>query len=93
MIELKHGIPCADCHHVFPAWVMQWDHLPGTAKVTEIAEMVGHRPRAAILEEIAKCQLVCANCHAIRTRRRATRRRPGDGDATIAEDQRRYRSA
>jgi len=47
---------------------MQWDHLPGTAKKREVSNMVlrGFR-RRTILEEIAKCELVCANCHAVRT--------------------------
>ncbi len=37
-------------------------------KKHEVSNMVrrGFR-RATILEEIAKCELVCANCHAVRT--------------------------
>jgi hypothetical protein len=47
---------------------MQWDHLPGAPKVDEVSNLVrrGFR-RQSILDEIAKCELVCANCHAVRT--------------------------
>lgn len=66
--ELKTGRPCTDCGRVFPPEVMQWDHLPGTQKLADVSLI---RSRDAILGEIAKCELVCANCHAIRTFRRA----------------------
>lgn len=52
---------------------MQWDHLPGQEKLGEISRL-STGARAVILREIAKCELVCANCHALRTARRATTR-------------------
>ena len=66
--ELKEGEPCTDCGGVFHHAAMQWDHLPGLTKTREVSNMVlrGFR-RGTILEEIAKCELVCANCHAVRT--------------------------
>jgi hypothetical protein len=67
MADLKKGVPCADCGEVFPAYVMHWDHLPGFEKVDAISVMVGSRTRAAVLEELRKCELVCANCHVLRT--------------------------
>ena len=65
---LKVGRTCADCGGVFHHAAMQWDHLPGRSKRREVSNMVlrGFR-RETILEEIAKCELVCANCHAVRT--------------------------
>jgi hypothetical protein len=51
--------------------VMQWDHLPGTPKLGDISQGLRGLSRDEILEEIAKCELVCANCHAIRTFHRA----------------------
>ncbi len=71
--ELKAGRPCADCKLIFPAYAMQWDHLPDKVKIDDISRMVG-RSRAVVISEIQKCELVCANCHAIRTARRATKR-------------------
>jgi hypothetical protein len=46
---------------------MQWDHLPGNLKLGNISTDLRGRSRQEILDEIAKCELVCANCHAIRT--------------------------
>ena len=70
--QLKADRACADCTRTFAPAVMQWDHLPGAAKLGEISRMAG-RARAILIAEIAKCELVCANCHAIRTARRATK--------------------
>ena len=66
--SLKTGRPCADCGGVLPHAAMQWDHLPGSLKRREVSMLVlrGFR-RATILDEISKCELVCANCHAVRT--------------------------
>ncbi len=51
---------------------MHWDHLPDFEKVGEIGTMVTKRSREVILEELTKCELVCANCHVMRTVKRAT---------------------
>jgi hypothetical protein len=52
---------------------MQWDHLPGSLKLGNISTDLRGRSRQEILDEISKCELVCANCHAIRTFKRAAR--------------------
>lgn len=59
-------VPCADCGGRFPAVCMDFDHLDN--KVLGVSQMV-HRGYAleAILAEIAKCEVVCANCHRVRT--------------------------
>jgi hypothetical protein len=67
LVGLKAGKPCTDCGRIFPHQVMQWDHRPGTEKLGEISGDLRKRPREEILAEIAKCDLVCTNCHAIRT--------------------------
>lgn len=71
MADLKTGIPCTDCGGIFPIFVMHWDHLPQFAKTGDISAMVANRTREAVLEEIKKCELVCANCHVMRTVMRA----------------------
>ena len=71
MASLKEGIACTDCHEMFPVWVMHWDHLPGYEKVGCISVLVGSRRRAIALAELKKCELVCANCHVLRTLGRA----------------------
>lgn len=70
--ELKKG-PCADCKRCYPACVMDFDHLPGTRKVNSVSAMVTLLcPWEKIMAEIRKCELVCSNCHRIRTNARQT---------------------
>lgn len=65
---IKEGRPCMDCGNVFPPCVMDFDHRDPTQKVGGISTMTRcTRSMAAILQEIEKCDLVCANCHRIRT--------------------------
>lgn len=70
MDELKSG-PCADCGKCYDPVCMDWDHLPGFEKKFNVSAMVRNTySREAIEAEIAKCELVCANCHRIRTKQR-----------------------
>lgn len=60
--------PCTDCGRTYPACVMDFDHVRGEKRFA-----LGDAPaktRNNILEEIKKCDLVCANCHRIRTEER-----------------------
>lgn len=70
MADLKRGVACADCGDTFPSAVMHWDHLPGPPKVDAISTLVESRTRTLVLDELVKCELVCANCHAVRTAER-----------------------
>ena len=65
--SLKEGRPCADCGLTFHFAAMQWDHRPGTVKLFDLGRAIPRYSREAILDEMAKCDLVCANCHAVRT--------------------------
>jgi hypothetical protein len=54
--------PCADCGVQYPYYVIDFDHRQGLAKVINLAN-AGRMTRPKILEEIAKCDVVCSNCH------------------------------
>ena len=62
--------PCMDCHREYPSYVMQFDHARGTKRF-ELSQAVKHS-QLNVLVEIDKCDVVCANCHAIRTYNRRT---------------------
>lgn len=65
--ELKETTPCKDCGGLFPACVMDFDHIRGEKKYN-VGMMVAHgHAWESILEEINKCELVCSNCHRIRS--------------------------
>ena len=60
--------PCADCGKKYPPYVMDFDHRERNDKISEIAHMAGRNwSFEKIKKEIEKCDLVCANCHRIRT--------------------------
>ncbi len=66
---LKAG-PCMDCGQTFPPECMDFDHVRGTKTFT-VSHIAKALKNIELLEaEIAKCDLVCANCHRIRTRAR-----------------------
>jgi hypothetical protein len=64
--EHKTG-PCLDCGKTYPPYVMDFDHRDPSTKVTKVSSMVYKGSERLLLAEIAKCDLVCANCHRIRT--------------------------
>jgi hypothetical protein len=67
----KHS-PCADCGQRFFPAAMDFDHVPGRGKKLFSLSRV---PRAAdetmVRREMKKCDLVCSNCHRVRTSSRA----------------------
>lgn len=58
--------PCTDCGVCYPWYVMHFDHLPEYEKDTQVSNMRCWSLQR-IQKEIAKCEVVCANCHAERT--------------------------
>jgi hypothetical protein len=89
--EAKAG-PCADCGLSWPYYVMHFDHVRGDklfniGKISSIAHGVSERRLRA---EIAKCDLVCSNCHLIRHAGDCT---TDEQKAKLAEHNRRQRLA
>lgn len=64
LVKLKTSTPCTDCNQFYEACEMDFDHVKGV-KYMNVGGMIGLRFEK-ILEELAKCELVCANCHRIR---------------------------
>jgi hypothetical protein len=58
---------CVDCGYNDHPAALEFDHLPGEDKLFNIGEKLGVYKPETIWAEIAKCEVVCANCHAIRT--------------------------
>lgn len=68
--EIKKA-PCLDCGNSYPSICMDFDHRPGVDKRAGISDLVKKCCSLDVLEaELAKCDLVCANCHRIRTWKR-----------------------
>jgi len=63
-------VPCADCNRRFPSCAMDFDHVKGEKEFTISAAVRRKFNRKRILKEIQKCEVVCANCHRVRTKDR-----------------------
>ena len=65
-IKLQRG--CTDCGYRGHPAALDFDHRPGTEKKLGISHAIRRESSLEkILAEVAKCDVVCANCHRIRT--------------------------
>jgi hypothetical protein len=67
LIEFFETHPCVDCGETDPV-VLEFDHLRD--KLFDIGQALPYRNWQSVLDEIAKCEVVCANCHRRRTAHR-----------------------
>lgn len=72
--DLKGSTPCKDCMKQYPHYVMEFDHLPEFEKLNDVSKLTS-AGMTKVQAEIAKCEIVCANCHSVRT---WNRRQHGD---------------
>ena len=65
--DLKSLNPCKNCDNYFHFCQMDFDHITND-KSFNISKAAWYgKSWQAILKEIEKCELVCANCHRLRT--------------------------
>jgi hypothetical protein len=67
--SLKTKKGCVDCGYDKHPEALQFDHLPEHIKKFNISKSC-LKPLNVVLNEIKKCEIVCACCHAIRTHKR-----------------------
>lgn len=66
-LKLLRG--CIDCGYDSNADALEFDHRPGEGKRPRgVGGVIGNT--RLLIAEIAKCDVRCANCHAIRTQER-----------------------
>lgn len=61
------SVPCTDCGAQYPTYVMDLDHIRGSKKFGLGGSNLTGRSVQEVLDEIAKCDPVCSNCHRERT--------------------------
>ena len=81
-IDRLKSVACADCGGSFPTCSMDFDHVDPSAKLNSVSRMMGKGSLELMLAEAAKCDIVCANCHRLRTFRR---RSAGGGRAGVVQ--------
>ncbi len=74
-VQSLKAASCKDCKGAFPPECMEFDHRDPADKLFTISTFGRRVGQATLEEEIAKCDVVCANCHRIRT---AARRKKVD---------------
>ena len=66
VFDLKSTTACVDCNTIYHPCQMQYDHI-NDDKVASVSDLIRYSTLAAVKLEISKCELVCANCHMMRT--------------------------
>jgi len=66
IVDLAKKRPCADCGQQLQPCQMDLDHVRGE-KLINIGQSLKAGSIQALLQEIEKCDVVCANCHRLRT--------------------------
>ena len=67
MWEIKEKSGCIDCGEMYPHYVLEFDHREGEEKLGSVSDLYAKWGREVGLSEAKKCDIVCANCHKIRT--------------------------
>jgi hypothetical protein len=70
MWQYKESIGCVDCGEKYPHYVLEFDHKPEYQKIGSPTELAYQSGLTAAMAEAKKCDVVCANCHKIRTHNR-----------------------
>jgi hypothetical protein len=65
--QIRTSRPCANCKRTYYAVQTAFHHRDPSTKIASISSLVNQcRPWDVIETEIAKCDLLCHNCHALR---------------------------
>jgi hypothetical protein len=65
IVKSLKEVPCADCGKEYPHYVMDFDHRED--KLFDISSAMFRVGLQKLLDEIKKCEVVCSNCHRMRT--------------------------
>jgi hypothetical protein len=68
--QYKEDKGCADCRNRYPHYMLEFDHRPEHKKLANVYAVLKKYGKEKAWEEIAKCDVVCANCHKHRTHHR-----------------------
>ena len=69
MLRDLRRVPCADCGGKFEPHQMDFDHRdPSTKSFNVMTGRAMLMSTRRLMDEVAKCDIVCANCHRVKTR-------------------------
>lgn len=61
----KNG--CFDCKVMYPHYILEFDHRPEFKKIDNVYRVYKKFGKDKAWQEVAKCDVLCANCHKART--------------------------
>lgn len=67
----KENRGCEQCLEMHPHYVLEFDHRPEFKKIDNVYRVYKKFGKDKAWEEVAKCDVVCSNCHKIRTYERS----------------------
>lgn len=67
VIRVKSKLSCMDCKQSYHHSVMEFDHVRGEKLFNIGNQGRNYVTMKKLKDEIRKCELVCANCHRMRT--------------------------
>jgi hypothetical protein len=72
LIRAAKAVPCTDCGVSYPYYVMDLDHTRGERIfwLSDVTRRWRDFTYAMVVEELTKCDVVCSNCHRLRTHQR-----------------------
>lgn len=77
IIKLKEQSGCKDCGVKYPYYILEFDHLVArNGSPTTIAELSSKFGLKELKKLVARCDIVCANCHNARGHRRIIKKTP-----------------
>ena len=72
LLALIKEKPCAVCGKKYPHWILEFDHRKEEQKINNVSTLANRLNSNVkiILDEVKKCDVLCANCHRDRTAKR-----------------------
>jgi hypothetical protein len=65
--KYKEDSGCIDCESKYPHYMLEFDHRPEHRKLDNVYRVLKKYGVDMAWAEVSKCDVVCANCHKIRT--------------------------
>jgi len=69
VVQAAKDVPCMDCGVRYPLCATDFDHRDPSKKAFNLNKARSHSLQN-VKDEMAKCDVVCSNCHAVRTHKR-----------------------
>ena len=79
--QVKMDSGCCICGYNSHAVALDFDHLNPAEKDFTIGNRYTHAPWQTVLDEIAKCRILCSNCHRVETLKQQALLRSNNGQS------------